>query len=413
MKKDKIKYLSCLIFIILSGFFLTIANCAEQDFRAPKKQLTDPQIIYDFEEDTQGWEVPDWAWQKADHVGEEIDISKKYAKTGKSSLELKADFPGKMWSAAVIEVTEYFNWIDYGKVSCDIYLPKKTPPGLKAKINVHSGEKWKYFEMSRSVALKSGEWVTVSADLKPGSSDWRGGLIRSNEFRRDIRKLGIRVESDFQPVYEGSIYIDNMRLTELFKEEEIAALENFELPDVMQVSDFEGSLEGWEIPHWTKLKTDHVGKSVSVSDKKASSGKSSLELLTDFPGDDWNGAVVEVMQFSDWAPYGRVSADVYLPENAPLGINARIILTVGEGWKWTEMKNLQRLEPGKWVTIMADLKAGSVDWKGRHGVDDSFRRDVRKVVVRFEAYGGRAVYNGPVYLDNIRLTERVEEPVSK
>ena len=146
---------------------------------------------------------------------------------------------------------------------------------------------------------------------------------------------------------------------------------------------------------------DSAGKVLSISEEVASHGKSSLQLLADFPGDKWAWAYIEVlMHVTDWSPFGAVSADVYLPPNAPAGLQGRFILTVGEKWEWVEMNRALPLEPGKWTTITANLKAGSQDWK--FFPDDTFRKDVRKLGVRIES-DKEPVYSGPVYIDNVRL----------
>ena len=168
------------------------------------------------------------------------------------------------------------------------------------------------------------------------------------------------------------------------------------------IFDFEGgNTQEWSIPDWAKNSPDSVGKVLSISEEVASHGKSSLQLLTDFPGDKWTGAYIEVlMHVTDWSPFGTVSVDVYLPPNAPAGLQGRFILTVGEKWEWVEMNRALPLEPGKWTTITANLKAGSLDWK--FFPTDAFRQDIRKVGLRVES-DKKPVYSGPVYFDNIRL----------
>ena len=168
-------------------------------------------VLFNFENGLQGWEIPDWAYEKPDHVQEEIDITETYASEGDKSLEMAANFPGGRWTGAIIEIMQYFDWTDYSTLACDIYLPKDAPLGLKGKIILTVGDSWKWVEMSRSVSLKPGEWVTVAADIKPGSIDWR--RIQVDEgFRADIRKIDIRVESNNKPAYTGPIYIDNIRV---------------------------------------------------------------------------------------------------------------------------------------------------------------------------------------------------------
>ncbi len=169
------------------------------------------KVIFGFEEDIPTWEIPDWCFEKEDYVGESIAVSTKFAKEGKSSLELMADFPGKKWTAAYAEVQEYFDWTAYKSISADIFLPEDAPFGLRAKFVLTVGEDWKWTEMSRLKKLVPGEWTTITASIIPGSTDWRRTLV-TDEFRADVRKLGIRVESNMRPIYSGPVYIDNVRL---------------------------------------------------------------------------------------------------------------------------------------------------------------------------------------------------------
>lgn len=164
---------------------------------------------------------------------------------------------------------------------------------------------------------------------------------------------------------------------------------------------FETGVEGWEIPDWAYEQDDYVGESLDVSDEFAAQGKSSLKMVVDFTGGSWRGAVAEVMEYLDWTPYGTLSVDVLVPPDAPVGLRAKLILTVGDDWKWTEMSKSVKLEPGKWVTISANLLPGSMDWK-RTNPTDEFRADVRKIDVRVES-NRKPIYKGPVYIDNIRV----------
>lgn len=172
------------------------------------------KVLFSFEKDTQGWEIPEWALEQEDHVAKSIEVSKDFAKNGTQSLKVMSAFPGKIWSAAVIEDFEYFDWTPYKAISADIYIPKEAPVGLKSKIILTVGESWKFTEMARSVALVPGEWVTVTANLAPGSEDWKKTVVDDN-FRKDVRKVSVRVESNKKPEYSGPIYIDNIRLEKI------------------------------------------------------------------------------------------------------------------------------------------------------------------------------------------------------
>jgi len=165
---------------------------------------------------------------------------------------------------------------------------------------------------------------------------------------------------------------------------------------------FEDDLDGWEIPDWSFEQDGYVAEEVDIEEGVAQEGDSSLKVMVDFPGGRWNSAIVEVMEFFDWTPFSAIAVSIYLPENAPKGLKAKMVLTVGENWKWTEMSRSQRLKPGKWTTIKANLKPGSADWK-RVKPTDEFRADIRKIAIRIES--NKPAYKGPIYIDNVVLAE--------
>ena len=190
-------------FVILAVFGMilaaSVANAAEET------------VLFSFENGTDGFEIPDWAYEKPDHIQKEISLSDKVASNGKNSLEVIAEFPGGRWTGAIVEIMQYFDWSDYSQIAVDFYLPADAPLGLKAKLILTVGDSWKWVEQSKSISLKPGEWVTLTANLKPGSIDWRRVEV-DDAFRSDVRKLDIRVESNNKPAYTGSFYIDNIRV---------------------------------------------------------------------------------------------------------------------------------------------------------------------------------------------------------
>ncbi len=176
---------------------------------APGRKVT----LYSFEGSAQYWDIPEWAREKQDYTAKSLEVSKDCASDGSSSLKLTADFPGRVWTAALIELEEYLDWTPYKSVSCDIFIPKDTPEGLKAKIILTVGEDWKFTEMTSAIFLVPGSWTTVGASLEPDTSDWRMTTVDDN-FRKDVRKIAIRIESNKGPTYAGPIYVDNFRAEE-------------------------------------------------------------------------------------------------------------------------------------------------------------------------------------------------------
>jgi len=172
--------------------------------------ITEERVYYDFETDLNGWEIPIWAQGKKDYVAGSAAVSAEAASHGNTSMKIMADFPGGFWTAALVEIQQYLNMSPYRVISVDIYLPEGAPEGLKAKMVLTVGNNWKFVEMSRSVPLAAGKWVTLTANIEPGSYDWKR-VVPDEEFAGDIRKIAIRVESNRQPKYAGPIYIDNIR----------------------------------------------------------------------------------------------------------------------------------------------------------------------------------------------------------
>ena len=177
--------------------------------------------------------------------------------------------------------------------------------------------------------------------------------------------------------------------------------------------DFEDGDEGWSIPDWSFNQKDHKAISSEVSTDFASSGTHSLKVMCDFPGDVWTAALVD-KEFEDPVDlygYHSISVDMYLPKNAPKELMlARMILTVGEEWRFTEMRFPVQLKAGKWTTVSARLESYEVPdpvWKGRAEKRLFLNiRKVRKVAVRIEydiapPYRLGTEYKGPVYIDNM------------
>jgi hypothetical protein len=168
-------------------------------------------VIFDFEAGTEEWVIPDWAKKSEDYVGKELTPSATFVSHGTGSVQVMAEFPGIRWTGAYVERPMYVtDWTPYGSISVDVYLPEYAPNGLGGRFILTVGEKWEWTEVNRSIPLTPGQWTTLTANLKPGSQDWK--FFPSDAFRKDVRKIGLRIESDKQPAYTGPLFIDNVRL---------------------------------------------------------------------------------------------------------------------------------------------------------------------------------------------------------
>lgn len=170
-------------------------------------------VIYGFEGSPEGWVIPDWAKASADYVAQDFTVSQSQAGEGQHALELHADFPGGRWTGAYIErEVEVTDWMPFGRLSADVFVPADAPQGLTGKLILTVGDQWTWTEMNRSIPLTPGEWTTISVGLKPGSMDWK--FFPDDNFRASVKKIGVRIESNKDPVYQGSVFVDNIRLAE-------------------------------------------------------------------------------------------------------------------------------------------------------------------------------------------------------
>ena len=184
---------------------------AEQEMFVPSQApITEERTYYNFESDLNGWEIPMWVQGKTEYVATDVEISSEVANEGNDSMKINVGFPGGIWSAGLVEIEHYLNLSHYRVISADIYLPPDAPEGLKAKLILTVGNNWKFVEMSRSIPLMPGKWVTVTANIEPGSYDWKR-VVPNEEFAADVRKIAIRIESNRKPAYTGPVYIDNIR----------------------------------------------------------------------------------------------------------------------------------------------------------------------------------------------------------
>jgi hypothetical protein len=171
--------------------------------------------------------------------------------------------------------------------------------------------------------------------------------------------------------------------------------------------DFEKDNNGWEIPSWAFDKTDHVAVSMEPVSNISSNGSWALGVYSEFPGNKWSGALVEIQQYLDLSGYDKISVDIYLPPEAPAGLRGKLMLTIGEDWKFVEMTRTTRLSPGKWTTISADISEGNNTVWRRTTVDKAFKEDIRKIAIRIES--NKPAYKGPFFIDNITIYPTEEQ----
>ncbi len=179
------------------------------DITPQQPDLSSGKNLYDFENGTEGWEIPAWEFDEKDYAASSLQKCGNFASKGSGSLELYTDFSGENWKAALIEIQQYLDLNEYAAITVDVYLPPGCPEGLRGKIILSTGDSWEFVEMSRSIRLKPGEWTTIIANISEGSIDWKKTKV-DKKFKSDVRKIAVRIEAEKNMIYSGPVYIDNV-----------------------------------------------------------------------------------------------------------------------------------------------------------------------------------------------------------
>jgi len=189
-------------------FLKDIYFIAKQGTLAPKEVKE-----YDTYEE---WYIPDRILSSSSRSINQLlvsDIVDNSADIKSKSLELVVDFPRtNSWREIYIErLIDSEDWNIYRALSAKIFLPEDAPRNLKAKFILTCGRNWYWTEMKPRTSLKPGDWNLIEANLESISIDWRyRGDI--SELLKNVRKLGIRIESDYSRDYKGSIYVKDIEL---------------------------------------------------------------------------------------------------------------------------------------------------------------------------------------------------------
>ncbi len=165
-------------------------------------------------------------------------------------------------------------------------------------------------------------------------------------------------------------------------------------------------MHNWDIPTWSLIEEDYVSPILAIDKNFTNQGASSIKLTVAFPGEEWRAGIVETEGFFDLTLYRAISFDMYLPKNAPNGIEVRTIIVTGEDYQWLEIKDPISIRPGRRTTVTASLKKGNRSWSGMNGtrkMTDEIKSGIRKIAIRIESNDVK--YEGPVYIDNIRLVK--------
>ncbi len=182
--------------------------------------VAEPEYEFDFEKDTEGWEIPDFAMEQGDHVARSLDISPDKSRTGKNSLKVECEFPGDLWTAALIEYKKDLDLRGFKSISADIYLPRKAKGDLYLARFILTVGPWYRVEMRNPVLLIAGKWNRIECDLDAGANEmayWRCSkkeeCVSANLYH--VRKIDLRIEYNANPwqggpPYNGPVYVDNI-----------------------------------------------------------------------------------------------------------------------------------------------------------------------------------------------------------
>lgn len=159
----------------------------------------------------------------------------------------------------------------------------------------------------------------------------------------------------------------------------------FNFESASQVNPTQGWQEGaCNAPNWLGSNTGEA----SQSSAQASEGTSSLALPVNYAGGGWDqGGIDCALTWPrpwDLSPYATISADVWVPM---AGISA------GVGFNGPWNPGPQRMLQAGWNTVTSSILPGG-DFGG--GVTSASEFLVQVI-------GRGAIYNGPVYIDNIKL----------
>ncbi len=158
----------------------------------------------------------------------------------------------------------------------------------------------------------------------------------------------------------------------------------------------EGDAEGWTpITFEPEKKNYPFIKSVAQSDRKANTGKGSLEISIESSETKYEGAGRAERSFfskpEDWSGYKKLTAKFYLTQNST-PMEAYLAVQTGDKWNWYQGKSVEGKEEA-WTEVSLDMTQF---------------KDLDKVVAIHIILKSRITgFIEKVYLDNIELHENL------
>jgi hypothetical protein len=150
--------------------------------------------LFGFEDGTQNWQMT------AGTSGSDIATSVDFGSEGTKALAIAVNYDDTQWqeTAVYVQPAAPLDWSAYDTLSMDVYVPAEAQ-NFVAQLYTKTGDDWTWTNTA-NIALQSGEWTTVSANLGE-----LGNIA-------DVRELGIKFGT-YESNFRGIFHLDNVRLS--------------------------------------------------------------------------------------------------------------------------------------------------------------------------------------------------------
>lgn len=200
---------------------------------SPTVRVIGDKIIFEsFEDDKTEWDKAKWETQA---VG--VKLSKDWSSDGKQSLQLIfRDVTSSNKASYALEGD--FDWSKVNRFYVDVYNP--TGKTILINLALSTGEGWIWYESPDKVInekeVKDVEFDLNAKNFKCEATNWNYSSYVKNKDK--VKRICIQVLAPAGETLSGSIYIDNLRITEgeplVIKEE----VKPPKFPEIIEVSKY-------------------------------------------------------------------------------------------------------------------------------------------------------------------------------
>ncbi len=344
-------------------------------------------LVFDFEDGTtMGWSKGWGSFAEGDAV-----VTAAQDLTG-DSYALKADvhytISGDNFQGAALTYTAGEDLGVYESISYDVYVPVTFPGTFALDTALNGG--WQSLKFSNHVipgsqtTLFNGQEYAVIAESVSIPAD------------AAQRQLVIQLSRNSDLDFNGSIYVDNIRLT---------ARTTVDLPsDDALIYDFEdGTTNGWQKGWGEGFEGDDP---VTASQDLSVEGNSyALRVDTSYSGSGWEEAALRVFTTDALGAYESVHFEVFVP--ASFAGTLELAAAMNGSWQDLTSSSHDIINAEK---VVINGNEYAVISQTAAIPEDSTQQEL---VVKL-AKNSDVTYTGPIYLDNVRLIKRtsVEPPPS-